>query len=208
MSILSKLASTLGRRDEIPNQELARQIAALGDREAIRELVESLNHKNKDVRHDCIKVLYEAGKIQPNLLVNYTDSFLSLLKSRDNRMQWGAMTALSAVVREKPALIFKHLPQILDAADQGSVITKDQALSILVSLCRQQDIAGQVFPLLIEQLAKAATNQLPMYAENALPVVRENDKALFIETLRARLGEVEKESKKQRIEKVIRKLSK
>lgn len=206
MSVLSKLASALGRRDEVPNQELARQIAQSRDAEAIRELVDHLSDKSKDIRYDCIKVLYEAGRIHPDLIVDHARKFIPLLQSKDNRMQWGAMTALAEIVREKPDGIFEHLPAILDAAAKGSVITKDQAVQVLVHLCKNEDTAAQAFPLLIEQLAGAATNQLPMYAEQAAPVVRAKDKTLFIETLRSRLDEVEKESKKQRIEKVIRKL--
>lgn len=208
MSVLHQLASALGRRDEAPNQELARRIVEKGDAAAIQELVDHLADKNKDVQSDCIKVLYEIGDARPALIAGYIEQFLPHLNSKNNRMQWGAMTALGAIVREEPAEIFQHLPRILDAADKGSVITKDHAVNILIELCKTERTKTQAFPLLIEQLSRAATNQLPMYAENARAVVDSSNKTLFIETLRARLDEVEKESKKQRIEKVIRQLNK
>jgi hypothetical protein len=61
MSTLDKLAHSLGRRDEVPNQELARELAAKKDKKGIREVAENLWHKDKNIQADCIKVLYEVG---------------------------------------------------------------------------------------------------------------------------------------------------
>jgi hypothetical protein len=66
--------------------------------------------------------------------------------------------------------------------------------------------AEDAFQLLLERLKISPVNQLPMYAENALPAIDENNKAIFINTLTARLGEIEKETKRARVEKVIKKL--
>ncbi len=38
MSVLNRLACSQGRRDEVPNQELAHALAATEDREGIREI--------------------------------------------------------------------------------------------------------------------------------------------------------------------------
>src|SRR5882757_2347250 len=121
MSVIEKLAVSLGRRDEVPNQELARHVAAREDKAAVKELVENLAHKNKDIQNDCIKVLYEIGAVKPKLISPYLKEFLKLLDSKNNRLQWGAMTALGCFVKEKPAEIFAALGKILDAADRGSV---------------------------------------------------------------------------------------
>jgi hypothetical protein len=42
MTVLDKLASALGRRDEVPNQELAATVARTNDPAAVRELVAGL----------------------------------------------------------------------------------------------------------------------------------------------------------------------
>ena len=42
MSVIDKLAYSLGRRDEVPNQELARDLAAKRDKAGIREIAENL----------------------------------------------------------------------------------------------------------------------------------------------------------------------
>ncbi|MCJ8014116.1 hypothetical protein MUG84_20600 [Paenibacillus sp. KQZ6P-2] len=42
MTIIDKLATSLGRKDEGPNQELAKDIANRDDRGAVQELVDNL----------------------------------------------------------------------------------------------------------------------------------------------------------------------
>jgi hypothetical protein len=207
MSIIDQLASSLDRRDEVPNQELARKIAAEKDTKAIRELVENLNNKNKDIQSDCIKVLYEAGEIDPALISGYVKDFVRLLDHQNNRLQWGAMSALDQITDEDPKTIYANLIKIIGAADKGSVITKDHAVNILIKLCKHTKYAEDAFSLLIEQLLKAPVNQLPKYAEDSMPVITDKNSKLFIKTLNSRLNEIEKDTKRKRVEKVIKKLS-
>ncbi|AXY77380.1 hypothetical protein D3H65_26865 [Paraflavitalea soli] len=206
MNIISQLASSLDRRDEVPNQELARKIVSKKDKIAVRELVDNLGNKSKDIQHDCIKVLYEIGEEAPALIADHANVFVGLLDHKNNRLQWGAMTALSTITLEKPKEVYAALPRILDAADKGSVITKDYAVNILISLCSLKPYTDKAFPLLIEQLLNSPTNQLPMYAEKALPIITDKNKALFIKTLTSRLGDIEKDTKRIRVEKVIKKV--
>lgn len=105
-------------------------------------------------------------------------------------------------------MVYAALAKIMEVADKGSVITNDHCVGILIKLCAVKDYAGQAFSWLNERLQICATNQLPMYAENALPVINEKNKAVFIKTLKARVGEIEKDTKRARMEKVIKKLSK
>lgn len=120
-------------------------------------------------------------------------------------MQWGAMIALGTIVLENPKALYDSLPVILDVADAGSVITKDNAVRILVGLGSLPKYNKKVFPLLIEQLVSSPTNQLPMYAEMTLPVINKENKEVFVKTLSSRLKEIEKDSKRIRVEKVIAK---
>jgi len=208
MSIIPKLATSLNRRDEVPNQELAAEIAEAEDLEAVKELVENLGNRTKRIPYDCVKVLYEIGTNKPKLIAGHTKVFLALLDSKDNRLQWGAMTALGCIVGEKPAEIFAALPKIIGAADKGSVITRDRCVNILISLSETVSYAHKTFPLLLEQMLTCPTNQLPMYAENAVPVVNANNRDHFVKVLSSRLDEIEKESGRKRVENVIRRLQK
>lgn len=207
MSVIPKLASSLDRRDEMPNQELAKQIAAKKDKKAVQELVDNLSNKSKDIQNDCIKVLYEIGEINPSLISDYAKEFIALLDHKNNRLQWGAMTAINTITLENPKVIYAALVKIIAAADRGSVITKDYGVNILIKLCSLKQYADNAFSLLIEQLLSSPTNQLPMYAEKAMPIINDKNKALFIKTLTSRLDDIEKDTKRKRVEKVIKKFS-
>jgi uncharacterized protein YfcZ (UPF0381/DUF406 family) len=208
MSVTNRLASSLNRRDEEPNTELAKEIAAAGNTAAVKELIENLHHKNKAVQSDSIKVIYEIGKLNPGLFTGYVKELVALLDTKNNRLQWGVMTAIDHITNDVPKAVYAALSKIISTADQGSVITNDHCVSILVKLSAIENCQEVTLALLNERLLKSPVNQLPMYAEQALPVIDEKNKEGFIKTLIARLGDVEKESKRLRIEKVIKKLGK
>ena len=205
MSVLDQLASSLNFRGTEPNKVLARQIAADNNTEAVKELVANLN--NKAVQSDCIKVLYEAGEINPQLISGYAKNFIQLLESKNNRMQWGAMTALDLITIENADLVFNSLGKIIAIADKGSVITKDHCAGILIKLSSVEKYHLDAFSLFIELLQDCPSNQVPMYAEQALPVIDSDNKTKFIRTLNDRIPDIEKDAKKKRVEKVIRTIS-
>ena len=207
MGIISKLASSLNRKDEIPNQELAQQIIKSNDKKAIRELVKNLSNKDSNIQNDCIKVLYEIGGYEATLIAGYDKEFLALLENKNNRLVWGAMTSLDCIASINPKGIYKNLTRILAAAGKGSVITKDHGVNILIKLAAVKSFAHNSLTLLLDQLKTCATNQLPMYAENATTVIPDKYKQDFIRVLTSRLGDIDKESKQQRVRKVIKKLS-
>src|SRR5437879_1477469 len=194
MSVIRKLATSLNRRDEAPNHELAAVIARKEDKMSVSELVSNLNNKNKGIRHDCIKVLYEVGKLKPRLIADSYRLFVALLSNQDNRLQWGAMTALEYIASEKPREIFMSLNKIIDAAKKGSVITRDHCVKILIRLSLIERYTDRVFPFLLEQLEACPVNQLPMYAEKTTPAVTEQNADDFVRILTSRLGEIEQES--------------
>ena len=207
MSVINKLASSLNRRDEVPNQELAKQIATKGDKKAVKELIDNLNNKSKDIQNDCIKVLYEIGEIKPALIAGYAKEFIALLDHKNNRLQWGAMTAINTITLENPKLVNGALTKIISTAERGSVITRDYAVNILINLCSLKQYSKNAFSLLNEQILGSPVNQLPMYAERAMTIINDNNKNIFIKTLSSRLEDIDKESKRKRIQRVIKKFS-
>lgn len=206
INVTELLATSLGRRDEEPNVELAQKVVAAKDKAAVKELVTLLDDKKKDIRQDCIKTLYEIGYLQPSLIKDYLGVFLQQLKSKNNRMVWGAMTAIDSIAAVASAEVYRSLPEILDAGEKGSVITKDHVLGTLVKLAEDKKLAKDIYPLLFEQLQKAAPNQFPMYAENTLSVIGAGQKEQFADILNARLVDLPKDSQKKRINKVLKKL--
>ena len=207
MDIISRLASSLGRRDEEPNIELAKEIVDNNDLDAVSILVKNLDNK-KDIQNDCIKVIYEIGELNGKLIANHKDTFLNSLNTKNNRLQWGLMSALKCITSIESEYLYKNISTILDVAGSGSVITKDKAFEILVQLCEQEKYFENSLVLIFEQLKISLPNQLPMYAEKTIFLIDENHSKKFNEILESRLIDIEKESKKKRIIKVIDKINK
>lgn len=134
MSIVSLLASQLSRNDEEPNIELAHRLANEEDHAGIEVIIENLSGRDKGIQHDCIKVAYEIGKVKPELISKYASTFIELLKSRDNRLVWGGMTALSTIAEAASESIMAHLDTLKKAMKIGSVITIDNGVLTLAKL--------------------------------------------------------------------------
>ena len=180
MSLIEKFACSLNRRDEVPNQQLAKELVAKNDTLSIKEVVENCSNKNKNIQSDCIKVLYEIALLKLQLIADYVKEFIALLNNKNNRMVWGAMTAIDDITLQKPKEVYAALPKIIEAADKGSVISRDHCVGILIKLSSIKQYSQNAFSLLLEQLETCPANQWPMYAENTMPVINENNKNVFI----------------------------
>jgi hypothetical protein len=208
LSVLHKLATALGRNDERPNLALAEALAAEPDVKAIRELIGALATGTTAMQHDAIKVLYELGERRPELFAAAdVAAIFATLTSRSNRLVWGALSALAALAGTRHELVSRRLPEILTAADKGSVIAKDKAIAILVTLASKGH-AKEVLPILLERLLDAAPNQFPTYAEEVATVADAGHEPRLIAIIDKRLPELVGEAKVKRLEKLLRKLAK
>ena len=133
---------------------------------------------------------------------------MALLESKNNIMQWGAMHALNVITDVNPASVYSVLGKIISAAEKGSVITKDHYVNILIKLSQEKKYFKNTFPLLLEHLKGSLTNQLPKYAEDSLPLINATNKDIFMKTLSTRMKDMDVETKRKRLEKVIRKVNK
>lgn len=206
MTVLNRLATAFNRRDEVPNVELAQEIARTNETRAVKELVDNLSNKDKNIQADCIKVLYEVGARKPTLIAGYYREFGHLLESKNNRLVWGAMTALDYIALSEPKGVYSFLAKILDEAKSGTVITRDHAVGILAKLGTLEQYSGKCVPLLIEQLAGCPHNQFPMYAEMSVQVATDKNRKALQKVMTSRLEGLEKESQKKRIAKVLKRL--
>ena len=191
MSVLNRLAHSLGRRDEVPNQELARDLAAKKDKKGVREIAENLWNKDKSIQADCIKVLYEVGAIEPKLITDYTEDLVKLLRSKNNRLAWGGMTALAEIAKADPDSVFKHLDAIKKAKETGSVITVDNAISTLAWTASANARYNEViFPYLLNHLSFCRPKEVPQHSEKTLPAVNASNKGDFIKVLEKRIEDL------------------
>jgi hypothetical protein len=188
MSALQGIAHLQGRRDEVPNQELARKLASTRDQKGIREIAENLWNKNRNIQADCIKVLYEVGYIDPTLIAPYVGDFLKLLKSKNNRLVWGGMIALGTVAALKPEEIFAHKEEIQNAMRTGSVITVDNGVQALArAASRNAEYRKAIFPFLLRHLKTCRPKDVPQHCEKVLVAADASNKDQFVVVLRGRL---------------------
>lgn len=208
MSVLNKIAHFQNRRDEVPNQELAKQLVKTNDRKGIREIAENLWNKNPPVQSDCLKVLYEVGYLQPELIADYADDFLKLLQHVNNRLVWGAMIGLSTIAAIKADAIFQHASAIITATENGSVITADNGVKTLAIVAAQQENYGKkLFPHLLKCLETCRPKDVPQYAEKILVAVNDKNRKAFVEVLETRLIDL-KQSQIARVKKVLKEVEK
>ena len=203
MSVISRLATSLGRRDDVPNQELAGELAASRARDDIRELVANLKHRDRKIRSDCIKVLYEIGYIAPELIAEYVEEFLSLLQSKNNRLVWGGMSALATIAGLKADVLYEHREEIKAAIERGSVITVDRGIKALsVVAGHKEEYRAELLPWLLAHLQNCRPKDVPQRAEAIWKAVDGESKEQFIAVIQSRMAEM-RPSQKKRLLKVV-----
>lgn len=208
MSVLNQLASNQGRRDEEPNVSLAIQIVAANNRSAVLELCDQFGQASLAVQKDAIKVLYEIGERAPELLDGCLALFVGLLQRKDNRLQWGGMTAIASVALHHPKDVWNNLDSILAAARTGSVITRDQCVRTLTRLASVEEYYEGAMNQLLLILSVCPLNQLPLYAESVAEVIQVEDVENFVLSVQQRSEEEGvKESQRKRLVKVIRRVT-
>jgi hypothetical protein len=204
--MIEKLACKLGRNDEAPNIKLAEELCRNNDAAGIKEIVDGFMGTDKAVANDCIKVLYEIGERKPDLISGYANEFISRLRSKNNRLAWGSMTALAKIAALSPEPIFDQLSQVYAAYEAGSVITVDNSISVFAGLCRAGDqYAEKALPILINHLQKCRPKEVPQHAERAAVCFNSNNADAFIDVLEKRLPDLAPPGQ-ARVKKLLKKL--
>jgi len=159
---------------------------------------------NKNIHGDCMNVMYEIGRVDPNLITPYAGDFIKFLKSKHQIMVQGAVTALSEISKVKPDFIFKHLDEIKKIKETGSEIAVNKSISALAETAAASEEYNKViFPYLLQHILSCRHKEVPEHAERMLPAVNENNNFEFIKTLEKRLEELSG-SDFTRLKKIIR----
>jgi len=187
MSVVNLLASQLSRNDEVPNIELAHKLANEENYTGIEEIIGNLTCKDKKIQYDCIKVAYEIGQVKPELISKYVLTFIELLKSRNNRLVWGGMTALATIVEGASETIMAHLDILKSAMKVGSVITIDKGVLTLAKLAAvSKENNDVIFPMLLLHLENCRPKEIPQHSESTLLAVTDENKEELLNVLRKR----------------------
>ncbi len=188
MSVLMKIAFYQGIRDEIPNQQLAKELASTHNTEGVKEMAEHLWDKNPNVRSDCLKVLYETGYISPELIASYTAEFLKLLSSKQNRLVWGAMIALSTIAPLSASDLFEKRELLCKTISQGSIITQDSGIKTLSQVAAATpSFLTELNPFLMNFLRTCRLSDVPRHAECVEQCVNDTNRKEFLGILMERM---------------------
>lgn len=208
MSAVDRLACKIGMSSEIPNQELARELATTADAAAVAEIAAGLHSGDKSVQSDCIKVLYELGFLRPELISGYAGDFLRLLSGRNNRLIWGAMIALATVAHLNAGVILNKIGVVYDAMNAGSVITVDNGVKTLAAVASAcQEKSAPICEYLFEHLKVCRAKEVPQHAESTLPAIHSGNREAFASILKEREPDMTP-SQMARIRKLYRALNK
>ena len=206
MTYIQRIAHHLGRRDEVPNQELAALLAEEENVEGIEEIASYLDDKNKSIQSDCLKVLYEIGYISPKLITKYAATFIKLLESKTNRMVWGAMIALANIAEYVPEEIWPHRKRIKELIETGTVITNVWGVKTLINLSKAGD---HYYAELKDELFRLQQDcrdvDFAKRAEEMSVVIRPGEQDAYREMLEARKPSLSKAAQ-ARLARVIKKL--
>jgi hypothetical protein len=208
MSVLNRIAHFQNRRDEVPNQELARVLVEKKDKKGVQEIAANLWNEHEGVRSDCLKVLYEVGFLDPPLVAPYLDDFIKLLTARNNRLVWGSMYALSTIAEIKADEIFVRVVEIQKAMAIGSVITIDNGVKTLAIVAAQKDEhRKKLFPYLLKHLEGCRSKEIPQHSEKIAVAVDARNKDAFVKVLQKRMSEMTS-SQQARVKRVIKRAGK
>ena len=203
--MLNQIASALHRKDEAPNVQLADKLAASQNSKGISEIVSGL-WMDKATANDCIKVLYEIGEQNPALIVPHVGEFLNLLKSRNNRLVWGAMTALAHIAGHCPKKVFERWKDVYAAFETGSVITVDNSISVFAILCTANpEYERTVLPVLLNHFANCRAKEIPQHLERTSICVTPCNAEQFQSVVQKRYNEMTK-SQQARVNKILKKI--
>jgi hypothetical protein len=206
--MLERIASRLGRNDDEPNIDLAKDLAARMDAKGVAEIAAGLGSKDAAVASDCVKVLYEVGYREPGLIAGYADTFVALLSSRNNRLVWGAAIALGRVAPLARDALLAGFDSISRAYQAGSVITRDNCVGVFAGIAsgggRYEERA---FPLILRHLETCRPKELGQHAERAFPCVNEGNSGKFAAVLRARYDSLA-DPQKKRVDALLKKIEK
>jgi hypothetical protein len=206
--VLDRIAYFQNRRDEAPNQELARELVGSKDAAGIREIAENLWNEDRNIANDCIKILYEIGYLAPELIADYVGDFLKFMQSRNNRMAWGAMLALSTIAALRADEIYPHVEEIKKVMENGSVITVDNGVKILAIVAsKNETYRAEMFPYLLNHLTTCRPKDVPQHSEKTLVAVNAANKGKFVAVLEKRMVDLQG-AQVTRVRKVIKEAEK
>ncbi len=173
--VLSRLAVSVGRYDEMPNLELAADIVFADDTDAISVLVAVIERHDDLHASDASRVIAEVGNRAPDLLLAHSDRLLEMIDARRSEMLPYTMLALSPVASRyaeqlwpSRELFWAALADLTTPAD----LAQGGAVKLLAAMCAASpDYARTLAGGLVDLLGKCLPKDVAFFAESVLPAL-------------------------------------
>lgn len=173
--LLSRLAVSMQRTDDMPNLELAADIVIDDDAEAVSLLIAVLERHDLEHAPDAARVLCEVGLRSPELLMQHVERLLSLCDESQQDVLPYTMYAISPVAHRHAETLWEmrdlfwaalaDLTQPTDMAQAGAV-------RLLSALCAAgADYARTLAGGLVDLLGKCLPKDVAFFAESVLPAL-------------------------------------
>lgn len=199
-------ARALGHADQQPNIDLANRLANNGSKDDVIILLVFFTSGTFAQQSDAIKVLLELAKLNPSLVAPHLQILIDNLPNANNRMIWGILQVINALVDARPEIIMKNLELILSSVDRSSVIAKDNLMAILSNLNGNKRFTKILTPVILQRLSHALPNQFLTYAELVASTIGEENRPALKEIILERQKSISSSAKLKRLEKLLKQL--
>jgi hypothetical protein len=173
--ILSRLAVSSNRFDEMPNLELAAEIVFNEDRDAVSLLITVLERGDDVHGPDAGRVLAEVGIRAQELLVSEVSRLVSLISEENIVVLPAVLTALSPLgdrVVDDLWDLRDLFWQIVNEGQTEADAAQAAAVKLLACMCAAgPDFARTLAGGLVDLLGKCLAKDVALYAEAVLPAL-------------------------------------
>ena len=173
--LLARLAISVGRRDEMPNLELAADIVFADDTDAVSALIGVIERHDDHHAPDAARVVCEVGNRAPDLLLAHADRLVEMIDVSQKDMLPFTMLALSPVASRHAEALWPSRDlfwQCLADLQTPADVAQAGAVKLLAALCAAgPDYARTLAGGLVDLLGKCMPKDVAFFAESVLPAL-------------------------------------
>ncbi len=173
--LLSRLAVSVGRYDEMPNLELAADIVFADDTDAVSVLITVIERHDDLHASDASRVIAEVGTRAPDLLLAHADRLVEMIDAGNAMMRPYTMMALSPVAGKYAELLWPSRDLFwaaLSDLNQSADLAAAGAVKLLAAMCAASpDYARTLAGGLVDLLGKCMPKDVAFFAESVLPAL-------------------------------------
>ncbi len=147
-NIINQLASKMGIKSNEPNKVAARK--CIENPKLLKEVSSHLKDNDNKLVADCAEVMTEVALTNPALVAEFATDLITLINSKDNRIKWESIHALSLIASMVPDIIFSILPELEDIMHRDkSIIVRDYTTDAIAGYAgTSSGAADNAYPIL------------------------------------------------------------